>query len=248
MFLNSREKLVRAATHIEQIAKTFDDYLTGGLVHLQAVTEPGDMQIMKVIAEGPPPRMLPLMIGDAFHNLRCSLDHLTSELLRTKDKVSKTTFPMHMKQGNLKDLLDKSPITAAYPQIADVIMNLEPYEKDEPGLWHIGHFDNIDKHNLILPTIVVSGVEGACFETDGCVNFGVSLFVEGTGECRGVGHESKTPFVITDPGRVRGALTFPAPGRLRGLNVVAVLAQLTELTHRAINKFDEFVGANGVRL
>jgi hypothetical protein len=96
MFENSRLKWHRAQWHIREIDTGLQAFLQSGAIKLVAVTEPNDMQVMKVVVDPPAPTgEFALIIGDAFHNLRSALDHLTSEVARTVGRGIKLTFPAH---------------------------------------------------------------------------------------------------------------------------------------------------------
>jgi hypothetical protein len=248
MFENSRLKWKRADWHIQEINTGLEAFLQSGALKLVAVTEPNDMQVIKVVADpAPPTAAFALIIGDAVHNLRSALDHLTSEVGRSIGNGLKLHFPMHQTEINLKDLLD-GPIFAKmegrYPGFCDLILNrIKPFKHSDPCLWHIGHFDNIDKHNLIIPFINVSGFDGVCYHNSRSWNMGLHLAVHGNGVCRATADQAPDPYVITEQGRPTAELLFPGGKELRGFSVRSVLTKLAEETARTIDEFDRFFAA-----
>lgn len=99
---------------------------------------------------------IPLIIGDAIHNMRSALDHVWMALWRQAKKSGYGTFPFHEERANLEDMVKKSPIRTAFPQIDSLILDaIKPYRDGNHLLWTITKFDKLDKHNLIIPTLQI---------------------------------------------------------------------------------------------
>jgi hypothetical protein len=98
------------------------------------------------------PDNIPLILGDAVHNLRVALDYLACELVRSAGVEPKGVyFPIcetverYMSEagGKIKGM----------PQAAkDEIDKIRPYGGGNDGLWGLHKLDIIDKHRL-LPTV-----------------------------------------------------------------------------------------------
>ena len=97
---------------------------------------------------------VPLIIGDAIHNLRCGLDHLAHQLMCVGTGQSgpfgSVSFPIaedsvkykHGPRGRMKGMR-KDAIKA--------IDALQPYGGGRSEmLWHLHLLNNIDKHRMLL--------------------------------------------------------------------------------------------------
>lgn len=100
------------------------------------------------------PPVVPLIVGDAIHNLRSSLDHLAHHLVAIGRGVPGPFrgiyFPIHESAAVYKV---KSPgqIKGMRKAAIDAIDAIEPYGGGAGHtLWQIHRLDNIDKHRLLL--------------------------------------------------------------------------------------------------
>lgn len=102
-----------------------------------------------------PPRVGPwsMVVGDAVHNMRCSLDHIAYALAvkhlaaigETRKPSGDTTFPLFQnvdKPGFRKKTADISP------EARKVIEGFQPHNRSNP-LWMVSVLDNADKHRAI---------------------------------------------------------------------------------------------------
>lgn len=102
--------------------------------------------------------MMPLAVGDYFHNLRSALDHLVFQLALLNgsgdDCASKTAFPIYLTRKGFRNFTDNkvAPFISAHA-LAE-IERRQPYEagnaREEDILWVLSQLDIIDKHRLIV--------------------------------------------------------------------------------------------------
>ncbi|MCA1452073.1 hypothetical protein I6F35_02440 [Bradyrhizobium sp. BRP22] len=115
--------------------------------------------IYYVTAVRPIPHEIPLILGDAIHNLRTALDHLAQQLYLVGTGAttysSKTEFPISESTQKLRGVI-KDKCKGIRPEAIDELLALEPY-KDGKGndLWVLHKLNNIDKHR----TLVAAGVK-----------------------------------------------------------------------------------------
>ncbi len=107
------------------------------------------------------PSILALMLGDAIHNLRSALDHLSTAMVRTIKPGAKTYFPIAPK----REIFEAAPvldlIEKALPGGKKLILeNIRPKNASNEVLWRFNDLDNDDKHNLIIPTVTIAKIEG----------------------------------------------------------------------------------------
>jgi hypothetical protein len=171
---NPIAKLGRAAEHFRGIRD-----LIGGFDH-QAIPlrvdrhQDGLQYDLYADHVDPLPRDLPLMLGDAYHNLRGALDHLTYQLheRRYRGKIPTAAAldsqfpiinkPRTDKKGNpispdkwngIKYLSDKERKAIAWLQ--PYVARKDKLQGVRAGLRDIGDIDNIDKHRKLHVTRTV---------------------------------------------------------------------------------------------
>jgi hypothetical protein len=114
-----------------------------------------------------PPAILALALGDAFHNLRCALDHIASALVPGERK-SHAYFPILTEDiwavdpaGNLLAVHEDARIRfeqatrGMSAEALAVILEAQPYRRnpDQPtdhALSRLNRFDNADKHSRLI--------------------------------------------------------------------------------------------------
>lgn len=108
----------------------------------------------------PPPCELPLIIGDAIHNLRAALDLLACSLVRLNGRSDKNVyFPFSERGGkDFERMIKKRNINRAAPDVVDIIRSLEPYKGGNEALRAIHDLDITDKHVTIVPTLYLTAV------------------------------------------------------------------------------------------
>jgi hypothetical protein len=102
----------------------------------------------------PIPDDVPLIIGDAVHNLRSALDHLAWQLVEsgggTPDR--NTYFPICKSPQHYTSAISKGGMNAIAPGAIQIIAALQPHGTKDDTLWHIHELDRWDKHRLVLTT------------------------------------------------------------------------------------------------
>lgn len=98
------------------------------------------------------PDSLALMLGDAIHNLRGTLDHLASALVSaaggTPDKY--TSFPIFDTYDAYKNL-SRDRLKGVGKYCFDVIDNIQPYKGAWGSwAWQLHQLDVVNKHRLLL--------------------------------------------------------------------------------------------------
>lgn len=112
--------------------------------------------------------IFPLLLSEALHNLRSSLDHLAYALATAytnplpSDIADASQFPIvgdvnrkgESGQGPKMFASQASRIRGIHPTAQQVIEGLQPYKKgkefDNHPLWHLNRLSNLDKHRLPL--------------------------------------------------------------------------------------------------
>lgn len=98
------------------------------------------------------PDHFPLIIGDAIHNLRSALDHLTWDILRPFNPApDKVQFPFCRKAESFESVLKNRQVKVAGEEIAQKFRDLKPYPDGNDLLYGLHLLDIADKHELIVP-------------------------------------------------------------------------------------------------
>lgn len=110
----------------------------------------GDLDRYTVRAH-PLPKDVPLILGDAIHNLRASLDLLAGDLAELSGQDRKgVRFPFCKEEGKFDTVLKWSKFKRASPDLVSMVRVLCPWEG---ALRALHDLDLADKHEMILPTL-----------------------------------------------------------------------------------------------
>ena len=146
-------KIERAKEHIEHLGTAISafcksqPYTIGFKKHPQI-----DWTTLYVESAKPVPNNIALIIGDAVHNLRSSLDHLAWQLVKAnggKPDV-RTYFPISDTVEKYATALKKGAIKGIPVGAEELIRNVQRYVTSDDTLWHIHELDRIDKHRLVI--------------------------------------------------------------------------------------------------
>jgi hypothetical protein len=148
-------KLERAEKHIFDFKVTWDAFVGGGAYPFESEDDPNTgKRIYKLVSTAPIPPDIPLIAGDAIHNLRSALDHLAHHLVSLgpppTDPREKIYFPIGESaeefKSRLRGIKERLRHDAVEPLTA-----IKAY-RGAPGeiFWQLNCLNNIDKHRLLL--------------------------------------------------------------------------------------------------
>ncbi len=104
----------------------------------------------------PIPLAVPIVIGDILHNLRSSLDHLAWQLVLvnggTPDR--QTYFPITDPAKTIKPQAVAALGKGMSAGAQDLIRNIQPAASGDHTLWQLHQLDNIDKHRLVISSML----------------------------------------------------------------------------------------------
>jgi hypothetical protein len=158
-----RHKIERAKKHIQDLDLAKRAFLDSSpnpyVVESHYYSERGDkgQTIYRVVSMEPVPEPIPLITGDAIHNLRSALDHLAYCLA---DVSSPHGFDESVSFFSISECVNKheaqlgGKIKGILRQdIIEAIRRVEPYEGGKghgDTLWRLHQLDIIDKHRLLI--------------------------------------------------------------------------------------------------
>ena len=254
MLESAKLKAERAQYHIRDLQRVFDTFVGSNphSVTFQADTETGNLNI-DIRFKVEPPKELPLILGDAVHNLRCALDHITWEIIGidrgTQDRWTK--FPTGRTaqdyETNCKGL--KTPRV----DTKDFFVALACYKGGNGfRFWSINELDNSDKHVIVTPIIRASRlhIESAR------IFFGGRQLTEiknqtldavarpdGTMGVMGIARGGSIEF--DQPPKATTAIYFNWIDAYPSQLVIPTLAELADAVTNLIGRFEQFVSTRG---
>jgi hypothetical protein len=155
-----RSKIERAKKHIHDLETCIDDLRRNDLYKITTESDPRTGEKVYGICLQAAPAEVSLIIGDAVHNLRSSLDHLVWQLVLAAGNSpdEQTMFPIQKSASTYKS---KSPrkIQGVDSVAKSLINSLNPYQGGNDDLWAIHELDITDKHRLLLvASTAMSGI------------------------------------------------------------------------------------------
>lgn len=254
VFGNARLKVYRANRHISEIEHWFNEYVESDFYDIVNDLDPQSGQQILRVNVAPICADLPLAIGDAFHCLSSALDYVMSGLMKAKTGSSKRiSFPSDETRKALRKSFmptkpdSKTPpnrrVAEAFPLIAlQILTVVKPYRGGNFCLWEVRKADNIDKHNIVIPSLAISHLEGVDLTNEtGTINH-VDTRIQVA-----AGHTLDMlafpawlgPIKIKNKGRASCSVKFPdALEVFAGEPVLPTLTQCSQLVSQAIDKIE----------
>jgi hypothetical protein len=222
-FLHARLKINRANRHIQEAEDWFSEYTKADFCRIVIDHDPETgHQLVKAVAE-PIPADLALAIGDAFHCMNASFDYVATGLMNAKTgNAKRVTFPSDETRQNLrKSFMRPKPgkntpanrrITEAFPFLTlQILTAIQPYKGGAFGVWEIRKADNLDKHNLIIPSVTVTELRHASLVDEVRRNSfkGMTLGVEAGGVLSAISYGGNSQLKVTNKGQPTARIIFP---------------------------------------
>lgn len=152
MFDNARLKVERANSHIIDFCKCVDDFVKTDFMSFEIEDRTLKFKITRDL-----PSHLPLILGDAVHNLRVALDLAYVELITLLDKTPTkwTTFRMWESRQKLVSTLGEG-ILNGEPDVVEMLADVVgAYQGGNEILYALDSLDISDKHVLLIPVISI---------------------------------------------------------------------------------------------
>lgn len=124
---------------------------------VDSLTTPGMLDVVVTRLE-PMPEVIPLLFGDAVHNLRSALDHLARQLViannaTPRDGPRGTSFVIWTSKPAY--LHQRATIEQIIGRRATLVLDgIRPYARGNPNLWQLNALDIIDKHRVPVTAVV----------------------------------------------------------------------------------------------
>lgn len=170
------------------------------------------------------PSHIPLILGDAIHNLRTALDLLACDVVRLNKQSAKGVyFPFADSEAGLAEMIVRKKFSRASEDAQRLLKTIQPYRGGNELLRALHDLDVMDKHQLIIPmgsqsrvkSFVVRGDSASVVMKEG-VTISSGVYVSGGRNTKVL--ESKIDTHILFAG------TAPSP--LSGRDVFGTLAEI----------------------
>lgn len=244
-----RLKVERAKKHIfglETLIRDFtqsEPYTIGAKPHPVKEIEHTTLYVASV--EGIP-NEIPLIIGDAIHNLRCSLDHLIWQLVEAGGGTPNrdTYFPICDKSTQqYASAIVKGEIHKIGIGAEKILSMVQPYLSGDNTLSLIHALDICDKHRLLLAVALGFGKWGVNISTlrhtfwvpeSGLVPLeaGQDIVSIPTSTYNQQPHQDF---------KLAVDIAFGEPGILHGKSVLKTLNYMADFTDTIITQFEQFL-------
>ncbi len=163
MTYSFERKLERANQHLKALKLEVHRWLSSDPYSIIDTTDPETGEnVFRIRSVGAAPEAISLAAGDAFHNLRSVLDHLTYALAVS---YHQTTVGSPLAFGDIRDTQfpifrfpkgfeERAParIKRLHPHAQAIIKGLQPYQAATPvehSLWFLKELDDVDKHRTL---------------------------------------------------------------------------------------------------
>ncbi len=163
-------KIERAEHHIADLNSKVNSFLKSDFYSLWVDEDPqtGNSRLKFGSSRSLPPE-IPLIIGDAIHNLSSALDFIIGDIVweRLRERPRRLTFPFRKLRSELIGTIQSGKIHKADSTLCDLIVDtIKPYDGGNDPLMALHELELIDKHKLVIPLVQVTALNGIDFEDE----------------------------------------------------------------------------------
>jgi len=233
-------KVKRANQHIDELNNALVAFVQTDFYSLRVDedTDTGN-HVLKFEMTKPVPNEIPLIIGDAVHNLRAGLDLLACEIVSLSGGTPSkwTSFPIRETRQDVETSLNRE-IKIAGSDIVNIILNvIKPYRGGNDAIYALHSLDIIDKHRLLIPMITVAALNHVNIKA-GSTTFTDCTFGVGAGGVLNIlGMPSK--FEIEGTAQPSFNVLFDKDQVFKGKPVIPTLKQLSESVSGIITAIEQ---------
>lgn len=164
-----RLRLERASHHVQyfnQLVAVFCGSNPCEFVILNDDPYPGQ-QTVKAMGTKPVPGIIPVVAGEAIHNLRTALDYVAWALVKIGEKASGVCLDsraLTQVQFPFSNTPDKTEETIRHrtpgvsTEVVELLRSVQPYQAGYGALTSFAALNRIDKHRTILAAVVAASI------------------------------------------------------------------------------------------
>lgn len=251
MFEAARLKVKRADKHISEFTEMIGDFIHSDFctIGIKKDTQTGNNLLqMKMVRDVPCD--IPLVLGDAIHNLRAALDIAYVELVTAAgcEPTKWTTFRVFDDKDKLIATLSKGVLQGAPDIVSMLADDVRAYEGGDPLLCALNNLDISDKHILLIPTFHVLKLENVTADVvvgNSRLSFrGCSFGVSNSGELNIISSPMQGGDIqINGYGQPTFTVLFGDGTPLEGEPIIPTLTQLMQLVSGILDAFEQAITA-----
>lgn len=224
-------KVKRADQHISQLNELLNTFIKTDFYRLHIEENPDTgVNVLKFEMTKPLPEEIPLILGDAIHNLRAALDLMACEIVTLSGGTPSkwTYFPIRDTKEELEATLKGGEIKVAGADIVTLILDvIQPYKGGNAPLCALHSLDIADKHRLLLPVASVAALTNVNGKAGGAIFKNCTFAVGEGGILNILGMPGK--FEFQGYGKPAIAVSFDKGQPLEGQPVIPTLHQLSQV-------------------
>ncbi len=155
LFKGARLKIDRADHHIRDLERQFSAFVNTNPYTLAVGSNPetGEPAVLIKFRQDIP-AMWALIIGDAIHNLRSSLDHMTWEIIGRDSGVQDRYLKFPTGDNRVNFEASCKGIKTPSQSIKDIFIAMEAFEGGKGNaLYALNALDNVEKHAILMPVV-----------------------------------------------------------------------------------------------
>lgn len=223
-FIQSRQKIGRAASHIKALERAIEDFFKTKWYTCDFSRAKDGQYKLNVALHGEP-RDYSVTVGDAVHNLRAALDLLAVEVVdRNGGNTKSVYFPFADSAESLDGIIRRRNFHRASGADLRTLRELEPYVGGNRLLRSLHDLDIQDKHHSLIPhAALITGPK-------------VSVKTDSSGKPVGFA-EGKLELEVDTNEAPAVTFTFPDDSIFAGDEVIAVLWQLHDCVSKVVDQF-----------
>jgi hypothetical protein len=186
IFDGALRKIERADQHIANLSGVLNAFLQTDFHEFSGKTDSTTgRHFLECICE-PTPAEVPLILGDALHNLRTSLDFVATAITRAANEpISYSKFPFRKTREELVAAINGGLRRVAPASVISVIIDeIKPYRGGNDALYALHDMDVMDKHLLIVPTVSVATITGVTLSFGALKMYDCLVGIEAGGKFR----------------------------------------------------------------
>lgn len=243
MFDAPKLKIKRANQHIAELNSVLVEFIKTDFYgfRVEHDAQSGYYSLYLNITK-PLPCEIPLIIGDAIHNVRSALDLAACEIvvIAGGTPTKRTNFPFHKSRQELEAIINSGEIKIAGADIIDLILNvIKPYKGGNDALYGLHQLDITDKHRLLIPIFSVTALKRMYLTAGSLIFENFSATIGDGGEIGILHTPNKFEFKVQDYGEATCHILFNKGQIFEGQSVIPTLHQLSQLVSRVIETIEK---------
>jgi hypothetical protein len=239
MFIAPKLKIKRAKQHITEFDDAINAFVKTDFYRLAIDKETDGSHILRFQMTAEVPCEIPLIIGDAVHNLHSALDLAACEMVTMTGKrpSNQLYFPFGETRRDLETTLNKE-IKAAGTDIVNLILDvIKPYKGGNDPLYALHRLDIDDKHRILIPTISIASLVNVNVRA-GPITMNDCTLSVGPGGILNL-LQMPGPFEMQGSGKPIFSVLFDKGQIFEGQPIVPTLHQLSEIVSGVIEAIEK---------